>query len=498
MPVYGPPQHTIFPTTHLLQAIQETLVEDEGPPQRIDHIDTFGRDALHALLSSSEFAAAVYSIIAAHAAPLPELREAARAGPRGVSAALRRVAARLALVRELRTRLTLQRSEQDVTLPGRERVFEFVQPEGDVFIAQPPPGLPASQLLSTVLSRELGSPVALPLAPLLEAGAGPGGGGPGALPGLVSLLLPAGHDEVFEAAAAAGVPGAPVVDADARLLALQPLRRYAAGEIVAYRRRSAAQDAAAAAAEARAAAAAGVAGGSGSGSRGQGAAAGGALCYARVMADVVPAPGPAAALATVPLELSPGEYGQLLASQVFCFKSGTEGQDGGAGEAAAAPAAASSSRAAEDGGASTSSGVREVKGEAVELGAAVGAGAASGGGSGAGGVGAAQLAGAVRDMLAAAGMPLDLDKEALLQKALAAERELADARAALTTARREADRGRQRAEELQAAWQCRVCFSAECDAVFIGCGHTFCRGCVGSLARCPVCRKSSNRIRLYK
>ncbi|KIZ07434.1 hypothetical protein MNEG_0508 [Monoraphidium neglectum] len=101
-------------------------------------------------------------------------------------------------------------------------------------------------------------------------------------------------------------------------------------------------------------------------------------------------------------------------------------------------------------------------------------------------------------MLAAAGMPLDLEREALLQKALAAERDAAAARAALSAARLEAEEGRKRADELQAAWQCRVCFSAECDAAFVACGHTFCRGCVSNLARCPVCRKASQRVRLYK
>ncbi|KIY97788.1 hypothetical protein MNEG_10174, partial [Monoraphidium neglectum] len=235
----------------ITNAVQESLVEEDGPAQPLDEIDGFSAAALRELLASPEFAAAAYSLIAGAAGASAgagagggELREVARAGPRGVAAALRSAGQRLALVRELRTRLTLRPLGgdgdggvggvgTDVTLPGRERVYEFAQhgPGGALLVAQPPPGLPLSQLLAGALSRELGSPVALPLAPLIEAGAGPGGGGPAALPALVPLLLPAGHDAGYEAAAAAGVPGAPLVEGDARLLALQPLRRYAAGEL---------------------------------------------------------------------------------------------------------------------------------------------------------------------------------------------------------------------------------------------------------------------------
>jgi predicted Zn-ribbon and HTH transcriptional regulator len=53
-------------------------------------------------------------------------------------------------------------------------------------------------------------------------------------------------------------------------------------------------------------------------------------------------------------------------------------------------------------------------------------------------------------------------------------------------------------EEAEAAALCRVCYAAACDAAYVGCGHTFCRGCIDQAPRCPVCRKASQRIRLYK
>jgi sacsin len=496
--------------------VGEALVEEEGPPEEVPALGGVTRGALAGLLGGEPLAAAVYSVVAAHAGALPALREAARGGPRGIGTALRRLAGRLTLVRELRTRLALRGGGGggssgggpvaggsgsggwiDVTQPGKERVFEFDDaPNGRWYVAAPPPGLPLSALLAAVLSRALDSPVVLPLAPLLEAGVaalreadasggGSGGGGGSAvgaaLGGLVPLLLP-GHDAAYEAAAAAGLPGAPLLEADARLLALQPLRHWAAGEVAAYRRSAAPGAAAAAAAESRA--------GGGSGAAGGG---GGGLCYARVAADAAPPPGPAAALATVPLELAPGEFGSLPASQVFCFKSGAEAE----GEAAAAAAAAAAAPAA-------------APAPAPGRGAATAAAAPRGGGAAAapaaaedgaaGAVGAPQLAAAVSDMLAAAGMPLDLEREALLSKALSAARDASEARAALSKARRDADEARARAEEVEAGWQCRVCFSATVDAAFVACGHMFCRACVAQIGggRCPVCRKSSQVIKLFK
>lgn len=51
------------------------------------------------------------------------------------------------------------------------------------------------------------------------------------------------------------------------------------------------------------------------------------------------------------------------------------------------------------------------------------------------------------------------------------EREAAEAKASLASLRGEAEAGRRRVEEVEAAALCRVCYANACDAAFIGCGE---------------------------
>eukprot|EP00882_Tetradesmus_deserticola_P020930 GHRQ01022620.1.p1 GENE.GHRQ01022620.1~~GHRQ01022620.1.p1 ORF type:complete len:116 (+),score=35.20 GHRQ01022620.1:458-805(+) len=111
---------------------------------------------------------------------------------------------------------------------------------------------------------------------------------------------------------------------------------------------------------------------------------------------------------------------------------------------------------------------------------------------------ASELAGAVSDMLSAAGMPLDLDRRQLLQRALAADQALSQAAAAVAELRQEAVKRDQELEAVRGSWQCRVCFSRDVNQAFVGCGHMYCSGCMPSLAKCPVCRTASGKIKLYR
>jgi hypothetical protein len=114
-------------------------------------------------------------------------------------------------------------------------------------------------------------------------------------------LLPCqagGYDIDLEGALASGHVGSPVQPADRALLRLRPLRHYAAGELVAVKRRSntpAAASSAAAAADG-------------------GEAEGVTLCYGRVAVDAAPAAGQAAYRLSV--EVEPGVYETLLSTQV--------------------------------------------------------------------------------------------------------------------------------------------------------------------------------------
>lgn len=111
---------------------------------------------------------------------------------------------------------------------------------------------------------------------------------------------------------------------------------------------------------------------------------------------------------------------------------------------------------------------------------------------------ASELATAVNDMLTAAGLPLDLDRQALLQRALASDQQLNAASAAVAELRQEVTKKETEVEALRSSWQCRVCFSRDVNQAFVGCGHMYCSGCMPSLAKCPVCRKASDKIKLYR
>lgn len=72
------------------------------------------------------------------------------------------------------------------------------------------------------------------------------------------------------------------------------------------------------------------------------------------------------------------------------------------------------------------------------------------------------------------------------------------ATAAVAELRQEAARKDSELEAARSSWQCRVCFSRDVEQAFVGCGHMYCSGCMPSLQRCPVCRKTSQKIKLFR
>jgi sacsin len=236
-----------------------------------------------------------------------------------------------------------------------------------------------------------------------------------------------------------GTLGAPLTPSDASLLQLKPLRRYRAGELVAASRAhlaaaasaagltlhglapAAAADAAGSAAERRAAAAAQAQAQAQAQARGEDTPVGEATqsddvyVYARVAANCEPRQ----AVYQVPLEAGgPGETLALLSSQVYSFASsasqghgaGDDGDGDGAADGAGAGAGAGQAAAPVQ---STEGRQHEVGGAPVPPAARQGQQQALSGAA----VGSRQLVGAVKDLLAAAGLPLDLQREELLSQA---------------------------------------------------------------------------------
>ncbi|GLC59948.1 hypothetical protein PLESTB_001557000 [Pleodorina starrii] len=525
-----------------LADVAEERLDPGHPLEPVEQIQGLTLRDARALLSSPAFISACHSLLRSHAPLVRGLTTPTHGSLHEVAAALRAAAPRLTFVRSLRTTAVL-RSTGAALSPAAEAsrvAFDFVesaaaaaaapaaataaaaapppppsQPgsgfgSGRIFIAEPPPHLPISWLLSSVVSRVLGSPVVLPLQPLFTTP-------PGELAALQPVLLPGGFDAGLETAAQAGTPGAPLLPADAALLQLKPLRRYCAGELVAYQRAAAAAAAAAAVPAAVAAAAAAAAAERRLHAGGGVAAApeappGGGMCYGRVAAHCA---GPSESAAgggggggggvhRVLVEVEPGVVQHLMSTQVFCFRSAfadaAPRDDATAPSAAAAaapsdPLAAKAAAAAADGGGdgAAASSSRSPGGAAPAAAAAAGADL--------GPVSAREMLAAVRDVMAAAGLPMDPAAGQLMGRVATLQEKLTEVQEQLAQAKREAASSASEAENARGAWQCKICFSRDVDSAYTGCGHTICARCASATAsnRCPVCRKpSQSLLRLYR
>lgn len=153
-------------------------------------------------------------------------------------------------------------------------------------------------------------------------------------------------------------------------------------------------------------------------------------CYGRVAADAAPPPGSSSPLYPVPLELEPGVFGELLSTQVYCFRSVVEG---GSTVGPAAVGQAQVQLQPVPLQAQQPAGTLPQAATAAGTGGAATAGGATTGSTAgsSGGPGAAALVGAVRELLGAAGLPPDLRAEELLAKAAEAREALVEAKRGL-------------------------------------------------------------------
>ncbi|EFJ44918.1 hypothetical protein VOLCADRAFT_118510 [Volvox carteri f. nagariensis] len=556
-----------------LADVAEERLDPGHPLEPVEEIQGLTLRDARALLASPAFVSACHALLRTHA---PLVRGITTHGSlHEVAAVLRTAAPHLTFVRSLRTTAVL-RSTGAALSPAAEAsrvAFDFVEvaavapppsaaapsppfgvisslaPKsspgfgagsglGRIFIAEPPQHLPVSWLLASVVSRVLGSPVVLPLQPLFTTPSSE-------LQQLQPVLLPGGFDAGLETAAQAGTPGAPLLPSDAALLQLKPLRRYCAGEVVAYQRNAAAVPAAAAAAAAaarRAVATPDVP-----------LAITSNMCYGRVAAHCAPTDSAAATggaagagaasggVHRVLVEVEPGVVQHLLSTQVFCFSEAALTLDcasrhGGhpysqlvptlyiprspssdtasAATTTADPALAATATTSQpadhptiadrSGGTSSGSGA-PLPSSVLSRGGGGGPEAAAPRPSSGGGVMAPvssqEMLAAVRDMMAAAGLPLDPAAGQLMGRVAALQEQLSEVQGQLAQAKREATSSASEAEAARGAWQCKICFSRDVDSAYTGCGHTICALCANAAStnRCPVCRKpSQSLLRLYR
>eukprot|EP00850_Spirogloea_muscicola_P024010 SM000422S15899 [mRNA] locus=s422:514:20866:+ [translate_table: standard] len=341
---------------------------------------------------------------------------------------------------------------------ARHRVFDFVdRGQGLIYVAAPPPGaaLSVAHLLAAVLSRFLGAPL-LPLAAFLDSPAG--------AESCVRRVLRLGGN--FErdmvdsgkspSAAGEAALGSELAPEDAALVAITPLRPFLAGEIVAWRPDGLADR----------------------------APVGNGLRYGRVAEDT--RPGAGQALSRVPTEVAPGEVCDLLSTAVLSFKSTAAAALPGplalaAPEEAVTEVAATSQASAVAAEELRSSGAAKPKPRERQQ-----------------AVPASEVARAVRDMLAATGLPMGAEQGALLERALALQEQLAAADIAIVLEQRKAEAAVQEADVARANWQCGICHAAEVAAALSPCGHVLC--CVHSSSRrCPYCRGPvASALKLFK
>ncbi|KAG8066703.1 hypothetical protein GUJ93_ZPchr0004g39583 [Zizania palustris] len=318
---------------------------------------------------------------------------------------------------------------------GKHRSICFVNKStGDILIAEPPSFLTIHDVIAIVVSHRLGAPIILPVASIFAC---PDGTEKEVLK-ILHLATDVGiskREERYN-----GSLGAELLSQDARQVQFLPLRPFYNGEIVAWKTGK----------------------------------EGGKLRYGRVPEDVRPSAGQA--LYRFPVETAAGETCMLLSSQVYSFKSVSMA------DLSSAPLQLDSRRVA--GGGQDFSPINTGTEAAEDVVAGLEYGKVS----------STELVQAVHDMLSAAGVRMDAEKETLLQTTLSLQDQLKESQVALLVEQEKAEAAVREADVAKAAWSCRVCLNAEVNMTIIPCGHVLCNRCSSSVSRCPFCRTQVSRM----
>jgi hypothetical protein len=105
-------------------------------------------------------------------------------------------------------------------------------------------------------------------------------------------------------------------------------------------------------------------------------------------------------------------------------------------------------------------------------------------------VGRMELVGVVNSLLQRANVPLDLERQAMLQRIMQLDELKTTLMTEATTERAEAEAARRALASSNARLKCQICISNQVTHCMTPCGHTICESCVTSLNRqaCPFCR----------
>lgn len=432
----------------LSDVVIEKLDEVE-PPQTVDHIGSVPLLTIKQKLLSKSFQTAVWDVINSMSCDIPHLDGMLL---ENIETKLVFVADNLRFVRCIYSRYLLLPNSVDIThiekesvIPGwedgpRNRTLYFISRDC-MLVSEPPSCISVLDVIALILSHVLECPIPLPVGSLLLCPQGSEGA-------IVNLLKLRSEKRATDSPGGKnGIIGRVILPQDATQVQLHPLRPFYSGEIVAWRSQN-----------------------------------GEKLKYGRVVEDVRPSAGQA--LYRFKVEIASGVYQSLLSSHVFSFKGVSATNEASLASMSDSHLITESRVTVEEPESSGSGQLRSTQAN-KELNY--------------GRVSASELVQAVHEMLSAAGINMDVEKQCLLQTTLTLQEQLKESQATLLLEQEKCDMATKEAEVAKAAWVCRVCLTNEVENTIVPCGHVLCRRCSSAVSKCPFCRlQVSKTIRIFR
>lgn len=439
-----------------IKKLSDVVVEELDHAEHVQTLDCIGPVSLAAIrqkLLDRSFQAAVWSVVNSLVSEIPALDSP---GLQKIQSSLESVAENLKFVQCLFTRFQLLPKSLDITRITRESVIPeweagfrhqtlyFVDRMNTcLLVAEPPTYVSVTDVIAIVVSQVLGSPVPLPIGPLFLC--------PEASETALINVFKLSSDVIVTECIGGrnGLLGREILPQDAVQVQFHPLRPFYKGEIVAWRSQN-----------------------------------GEKLKYGKVLDDVRPSAGQA--LYRLVLETSPGVTEPLLSSHVFSFRSISIGSGSSSSTVVEEDHTVIENRIQIDrpeGSENVKS--RNQRQPVKELQH--------------GRVSAAEMVQAVHEMLSAAGIKMDVEKQSLLKTTLSLQEQLKESQAALLLEQEKSDSATKEADNAKAAWLCRICLSNEVDITIVPCGHVLCRRCSSAVSRCPFCRlQVSKTMKIFR
>ncbi|TQD90400.1 hypothetical protein C1H46_024037 [Malus baccata] len=438
-----------------IKKLSDVVIEEldhEEHLQTLDYVGPVPIAAIREKLLSKSLQGAVWTVVNSMASYIPAIKNL----PLGtIQNLLEAVAEKLQFVKCIHTRFLLLPKYVDITQAAKDsiipewvdgsmhRTLYFINRSNtSILVAEPPSYISVFDVIAIVVSLVLGSPTPLPIGSLFVCP----GGTETAIVDILKLCLD--KQEMEATSGSNGLIGKELLPQDVHQVQFHPLRPFYAGEIVAWRSQN-----------------------------------GEKLKYGRVPDDVRPSAGQA--LYRFKVETLTGVMQPLLSSHVFSFRSIAMGSE-------TSPMPVDNNHAVVNSRTHVEMPETSGSGEArsqLQAGKELQYGRVS----------AEELVQAVQEMLSAAGIYMDVEKQSLLQKTITLQEQLKESQTILLLEQEKADTAAKEADSAKAAWLCRVCLTAEVDITIVPCGHVLCRRCSSAVSRCPFCRlQVSKTMRIFR